>query len=125
MKKWKRILKNEYGMDIYYNTDKMKANKLKIKEFFALPSKNYDKDNKPYWYLFLHPPHGSNYSADDFVYINKVLFPNGYDSLEIYDWSTDWSNYFDEGLEWWGSRCISIYDKSLNRFVIIGASATD
>ena len=51
--------------------------------------------------------------------------PNGFDKLEIFEWSTDWSSYFDDGLEWWGARCVSIYDKECDRFVVIAASATD
>ena len=125
MEKWKEVLKKEYYKEINNNIDKMKANKLKPNDFFVLPSKNYNGKNKPYWYLFLKPPHGSTYDIDDFNYINNILFPKGYDNLEIYNWSTDWSNYFDDGLEWWGAMCVSIYDKSLNRFVVIGASATD
>ena len=34
-------------------------------------------------------------------------------------------NYFDDGKEWWGTALWSIYDKWMNRFVIIGASLTD
>ena len=122
MEKWKKLLKYEYDLEIYYNTDKMKANKIEVKDFFEIASKDY---NKNYLSLFLNPPHGTHYTIDDFTCLNNILFPNGYDNLEIYNWSTDWSNYFDEGLEWWGAKCVSIYDKRLDRFVVIGASATD
>ena len=33
--------------------------------------------------------------------------------------------YFDEGHEWWGALCLTVYDKTLDRFVVIMASATD
>lgn len=79
----------------------------------------------PYWYAFLHTPHGTGYGKDDFNNINHVLFPNSSESLEVYEWTTDWSNYFDDGHEWWGAACWSIYDRSLNRFVVIMASTTD
>ena len=75
--------------------------------------------------MFLNPPYGCNYSIKDFKYINDILFPKGYNKLEIFEWSSDWSNYFNDGLEWWGAKCISIYDNNMNRFVVIGASATD
>ena len=127
LEKWGKHLKSEYDMDIFYNPEKMKAIKIEAESFFELPSqeKSVLYNNKPYWYLFLKPPHGNDYNIDDFIKINNLLFPNGTSNLEIYEWSTNWSNYFDEGLEWWGARCISIYDKNLNRFVVIGASATD
>ena len=79
----------------------------------------------PYWYAFLEPPHTSGYGPDDFRKVNSVLFPKGVDQLEIYEWTTDWSDYFDDGHEWWGTACWSIYDKRMNRYVVIMAEATD
>ncbi|MCQ2471673.1 MAG: hypothetical protein MJ147_06515 [Clostridia bacterium] len=79
----------------------------------------------PYWYAFLKTPHRNGYGKDDFVKINDVLFPNGMETLEVYEWNTDWSNYFDDGHEWWGAACWSIYDRILNRYVVIMASTTD
>ena len=43
----------------------------------------------------------------------------------MYEWTTDWSDYFDEGREWWGTLCLTVYDKTLGRFAVILASATD
>lgn len=74
---------------------------------------------------FLHPPYDVGYSEDDFNRINAALFPNGTDGLEVFEWSTDWSDYFDDGREWWGTMCLTVYDRSLDRFVAIFASATD
>lgn len=96
-------------------------------------------DKIPYWYAFLEPPYGASfgyvknnryikkrdYETEDFQKVNQVLFPNGADSLEVYEWSTDWTNHFDDGHEWWGASCWTVYDKSLDRFVVIMASATD
>ena len=80
----------------------------------------------PYWYAFLEAPHeGGRYDPDDFHKINQALFPNGTEPLEVYEWTTDWSDFFDDGHEWWGASCWSIYDWSLDRFVTILASATD
>jgi hypothetical protein len=79
----------------------------------------------PYWYAFWEPPHTSGYGPDEFRKVNSVLFPEGTDELEVYEWSTDWSNYFEDGREWWGTACWSIYDKRMKRYVVIMASATD
>lgn len=78
----------------------------------------------PYWYAFWETPHRSGYGPDDFRKVNAVLFPET-DELEVYEWTTDWSNYFDDGHEWWGTACWSIYDKHMNRYVVIMASTTD
>ena len=74
---------------------------------------------------FLRPPHGNVYTDDDFERVNAALFPGGADALEAYRWTTDWSDYFDEGHEWWGALCLTVYDKTLDRFVVILASASD
>ena len=121
MNQWQASLKEEYEIEIKCYPERMKAEQIKAKDFFEQPVSN----KKSYRYLFLNPPHGCDYTEEAFQKLNHMLFPNGLENLEIYDWSTDWSNYFDDGNEWWGARCVSIYDKSLDRFVVIGASATD
>ena len=117
---------------ITINKHKMKYKEISSTEFFQLP-KNYEKEShnlsngfkRPYWFLFLNPPHNTKYKIEDFIKINYLLFPKGKEHLKIYDWNVDWSNYFDDGLEWWGAAAISIYDKLLDRYIIILASSTD
>ena len=79
----------------------------------------------PYWYAFWEPPHTSGYGPDDFRKVNSALFPKGTDELEVFEWTTDWSEYFDDGREWWGTACWSAYDKRMNRYVVIMAATTD
>ncbi len=74
---------------------------------------------------FLSPPYPHGYTAADFDRVNAALFPGGSAALEMVEWSTDWSDYFDDGHEWWGTLCMTVYDRSLSRFVVILASATD
>lgn len=74
---------------------------------------------------FLFPPHGNGLTDRDFARVNTTLFPNGTDELEIYEWDTDWSDYFSDGREWWGTLCLTVYDGTLRRFAVITASATD
>ena len=74
---------------------------------------------------FLHLPHGCRYTDADFDRVNAALFPNGTDGLEVYEWTADWSDFFDDGHEWWGALCLTVYDRSLDRFAVILASATD
>ena len=84
-----------------------------------------DKRGANYRGAFLYPPHGGRLTDRDFDRVNAALFPNGTDGLEVYEWTTDWSAYFDDGHEWWGALCYTVYDRSLDRFVVILASATD
>ncbi len=91
----------------------------------ALFSSEYQDGKLNYRRAFLYPPHQNGYTGKDFVRVNAALFPNGTDALEVCEWTTDWSEYFDDGREWWGTLCLTVYDKSLDRFVVIMASATD
>ena len=86
---------------------------------------NTDGGRISYGQAFLLPPSGCEYTGKDFRNVNAALFPNGTDVLEAYEWTTGWSEYFDEGHEWWGTLCLTVYDNSLDRFAVIMASATD
>ncbi len=95
-------------------------------DVYDLPSPDVDAGERiPYWYTFLKTPHTTGYRPEDFTAVNAALFPAGTDELEVYEWTTDWSSYFDEGHEWWGAACWSVYDKQMNRYVVILASTTD
>ena len=79
----------------------------------------------PYWYALMEPVCGRRNKPEDFKKVNEVLFPNGTDELDIYEWTTDWSDFFDAGHEWYGACCWSVYDKTLDRYVVLLVSATD
>ena len=79
-----------------------------------------------YWGAFSDQPYPTTYSKEDFYKINDLLFPIQFrNELEIYIWNDEFSNYFDDGKDWWGTALWSVYDKQMNRFVIIGASLSD
>ncbi|MBQ6552932.1 MAG: hypothetical protein IJL83_04900 [Clostridia bacterium] len=105
-----------------YDAAEAEAKPITAAELFA-PA---DKDGKlNYRMAFLSPPYGSVYTDADFDKVNAALFPNGTDGLEVYEWTTDWSEYFDDGREWWGTLCLTVCDETLDRFAVIMASATD
>ena len=127
-----------------YNIDKAQPTMLDPNDFFYCPNivatdhsgnNHYDAEWKPndsnfgttvpYWYALMEPVHGRNNKPEDFKNVNEVLFPNGTDKLDIYKWTTDWSEFFDDGHEWYGACCWSIYDKSMDRYVVMLVSATD
>ena len=106
------------------------ARKISAETLFAPPEgpdapQVTDGGSRPYRQAFRFPPTGSVYAETDFRKVNEALFPNGTDALEAYAWTTGWSDYFDEGREWWGTLCLTVYDPSLDRFAVILASATD
>ncbi|MBQ7647166.1 MAG: hypothetical protein IJS94_07855 [Clostridia bacterium] len=106
----------------HYTVGKARAKQIDIETLFAPSGEN---GKLSYRKAFLEPPFTNSYSAADFDKINDVLFPRGKRDLEVYEWTTDWSEYFDDGHEWWGALCLTVYDKALDRFAVIMASATD
>lgn len=141
----RKLFTDEENGEIIWNfdIDKAAAVRISTEELFSLSEesrkeKDYrrvgdvvffnqvtDGGRRSYRQAFLLPPSAGPYSERDFRKVNAALFPKGTDELEIYEWTTDWSEYFDEGREWWGTLCVTAYDKSLDRFVVIMASATD
>jgi hypothetical protein len=79
-------------------------------------------------YAFSSPPYGIRMKAEElgllFDKILKFIIVGSSDSV-IYEWPTDWSNYFDAGKEWWGSFLWSISTPESSRIVVIAASTTD
>jgi len=115
-----RIIADNRQMTV--DKGRMTARKIPTAALFAPVDTNAALN---YRTAFLRPPHGNGYQNADFDKINHALFPNGTDGLEVFEWSTDWSDYFDDGREWWGTLCLTVYDRSRDRFVVILASATD
>ena len=106
----------------HYDVGKADAKQIAAAELFdASP----ESDKLTFRRAFLEPPYPNGYTDADFARLVAALFPNGTDALEVFDWTTDWSEYFDDGHEWWGTLCVTTYDASLARFAVILASATD
>lgn len=59
------------------------------------------------------------------LHFMRSTIPEQAADTEVYRWNDDFSNYFDDGKEWWGTGLWSAYDKTTGVFVIIGASQTD
>ena len=112
----------EDGKEWSYDIRGASCRKLSSKALFA-PINSDEWLN--YRRAFLCPPHGNSYTDSDFERVNAVLFPGGAEGLDVCRWTTDWSEYFDEGHEWWGALCLTVYDRTLDRFAVIMASATD
>ncbi|MBO4476589.1 MAG: hypothetical protein J5737_07715 [Bacteroidales bacterium] len=105
----------------HYDAAKADARQISVRELFAPVS----EEGMNYRKAFLRPPYPNGYTDADFDCVNAALFPNGTEGLEVFEWTTGWSEYFDEGHEWWGTLCLTVLDKTLDRIVVIMASATD
>jgi hypothetical protein len=78
---------------------------------------------------FFDPPYHLHGPAERriqvFEEVVERLFESGATNSEIYSWSTNWSNYFDAGHEWWGAFYWTLHAANSNRFVVIAGSSTD
>ena len=107
-----RIVKTDYYGNVRYDAE-------------WVPNDENCGTTVPYWYALMEPVHGRRNKPEDFKKVNEVLFPNGTDALDIFEWTTDWSDFFDDGHEWYGACCWSVFDKTLHRYVVMQVSATD
>ena len=78
---------------------------------------------------FFHPPYSLRAKTDEtvelFKGINRHVLGDDPERAEIFSWSTDWSNYFDGGREWWGAFYWTIRPANSSYIVVIGRSSTD
>ena len=78
---------------------------------------------------FFHPPYGIRGEQFDnlrlFDALNQELFGTPASACIVYNWSTNWSTYFDAGHEWWGSLFWTVYSPNTKLLTCIGASSTD
>jgi hypothetical protein len=107
------------------------------------PSEIVDVKTRPYYQdytsefvtlgftgAFLDPPHyletGQTifHHGDYFLRFCDKVFGN-VDNLVVYKWSTDSSNIFDAGKEWWGSFFWTVYNQTKDFYIGIVASTTD
>ena len=102
---------------------------IDIDTFLSTKNVN-DYVNKGYEEVFFDPVYGCSDEQrkqlkELFPKINEVLFGGLFLPLQIFSWSTDWSNYFDAGKEWWGAYLWTIHRPGSKQIAWIGASATD
>ncbi|MDO4880085.1 MAG: hypothetical protein Q3983_02290 [Capnocytophaga sp.] len=113
---------NGYDLYFYYNEKEVIENALIIAQ--------EDKGEIGFVYAFLDPPHSfmSGKTIFEkgkfFLDICELLFTD-ISEIEVYQWSIDSSNYFDEGKEWWGSFFWTVYNPYQDWYIGIMASTTD
>ena len=83
---------------------------------------------REYTYAFTNPPYGIRCADNDekravCLQTMRRLFGDLSD-FEVRKWSTDWSNYFEAGNEWWGAFLWTLISND-GRGWWIGASSTD
>ncbi|MDR3056014.1 MAG: hypothetical protein LBU53_11565 [Zoogloeaceae bacterium] len=106
-----------------------KAHRLTPKEIETLVAKDSELER-----AFRHPPSDTKLNAKDFAdWLNTLrMIPR--EGVEVLNWvgvwyknpdSSNWSDYFDDGKEWWGIWCLTIYNPKQRTLSALAASATD
>lgn len=89
-----------------------------------------DLKKEAFAYAFFQPPYSfmitkSNFEKGIFFLdFCRLLFTDIL-QIEVCKWSTNSSNYFDEGKDWWGSFFWMVYNPCRDRYIGILAATTD
>ena len=111
-----------YDLYFYYNEKEVIENALTIDQ--------EDKEKIGFVYTFLDPPHSFMCrktifdKGKFFLDFCQTLFTD-ISQIEVYKWSTDSSNYFDEGKKGRGSFFWTVYNPCRDWYIGIIASTTD
>ena len=89
-----------------------------------------DLKKEAFAYAFFQPRFSfmcrqSNFEKGNFFLDFCRLLFTDISQIEVYMWSTDSSNYFDAGKEWWGAFFWTVYNPYWDRYIGIVASTTD
>lgn len=107
-----------------------------------VPGSELDELAKLLYASFRQPPYGTQFKGGETE--AQAVFQEWIDLLglveteqpEVIDWVADlrpdfhnppssWSSYFDQGLEWWGVWCLTIWNPRRHTFGALIASTTD
>ena len=96
----------------------------------AVPMAEEDLKKEAFTYAFFQPPYSfmitkSNFEKGNFFLDFCRLLFTDISQIEVYKWSTDSSNYFDEGKKGRGSFFWTVYNPCRDWYIGIIASETD
>jgi hypothetical protein len=93
------------------------------------PQRHSEYMTQGYAHAFSDPPYNLRGTAAEinavFLQLSEALFQGFRMACHHWQWSTDWSNYFEAGHEWWGSFLWTVYVQGSASLVGVGASSTD
>jgi hypothetical protein len=134
-----RNVSEEFPIDAFYrlhwNEELLRGEQVSIGTFWGADNADPDSFGKRDWYIdgykkaFFHPVHFLQGTVSEneelFAGINSYVLGDDPERAEIFSWSTDWSDYFNAGHEWWGEFYWTIQSAGSNQIAVIGASDTD
>jgi hypothetical protein len=124
---------DEFPIEMFFrlrwDEAKLKGGPVGFTEFWGTDEERSIPEVDGYKTAFFNPPHSMSGSAAEkqelFNGINRYVLGDDPESAEILSWSTDWSNYFEAGNEWWGAFFWTVRPFGSKRIAVVGASSTD
>jgi len=101
--------------------------RIGLSQFLGSGFKERLEEEIAYVHAFSAPPYPMQTEQMDvlFAEMSAAFLDDLRADLEIYHWSTDWSDYFKEGREWWGTYLWSVHRPGARQITVILGSATD
>jgi hypothetical protein len=120
-----------YNLYFYYDTEESETNAVNFNKISGqFEFKETDGVSRGFCGAFLNPPYRPKFGKT--IYEHGKFFLDFCDLLfsdlskiEIYKWSVDCSNYFDNGKKWWGSHFWTVYNPVKNIYISATASTTN
>tara|TARA_B100001063_G_scaffold246993_1_gene289188 strand:+ start:6360 stop:7022 length:663 start_codon:yes stop_codon:yes gene_type:complete len=114
----------------YFDMEETDKNIINIRDSELFKSDTSELLTIGFAQAFLNPVHGFRVSnsiyetGKYFIDFCEFLFSD-LNEIEIFKWSTDCSNYFDDGKEFWGTLFCTVYNPKKDYYIGITASDTD
>lgn len=114
----------------YFDMEETDKNIINIRDSELFKSDTSELLTIGFAQAFLTPVHGFRVSnsiyetGKYFIDFCEFLFSD-LNKIEIFKWSTDCSNYFDDGKEFWGTLFCTVYNPKKDYYIGITVSDTD
>ena len=114
----------------YYDKKESIENKSDLNQRIGDFKSKYPKKNGNFIYAFMEPPYSIQTGKTikergDYLIEFLNYFFSDFNNLELMKWSTDCSEFFDAGKEWWGSYFWTVYNPINDWYIGICGSETD
>lgn len=114
----------------YYDEAEIVENKKMINDRIRDFEKRFPQNNGNFVYAFMNPPYSistGNTIRERGEYLIEFMnyFFSDFHNIEIMKWSTDCSQFFDAGKEWWGTFFWTIYNPKKDWYIGVCGSSTD
>jgi hypothetical protein len=119
---------SKYLNEYFYFDEQLENEQTAINRYDLMPTNDSGFVTSGYADAFAEPPYsftGDRLSVGTFFNEFNQAVLGDWDTLEIFAWNIDSSNYFLAGQDWWGSFFWTVYCPQHNWYVGIVYSSTD